>query len=261
MDVKLGLQRADNKPIGPLEAVRSTIRELFPTVQFVWTPSGQELLRLVEAELGEELSGGLREFVETDPSRLEGRYKSSDFFVEFRLGHEDPVKYLGVTLRGECAQLDESLCALEARFGGRFVIWGTRHFEDLKEAPRRCPRCGGPRLARVLWNCAYSDVRDQEDIQQGRAILVSCVLEYFKTRQEDRDAREPESRTVPDSVCLTCEPRWSELQRYSLQYHKWQMAKEDAILSKDFEAAARAREVQVAMGPQLRALVDELLAQ
>ena len=64
MTAELALGRADKAPIGSFDEVQSMIRDVFPTVQFGWTQSGQDKLRLA-AEHGIELPQSIRESLET----------------------------------------------------------------------------------------------------------------------------------------------------------------------------------------------------
>jgi len=45
------------------------------------------------------------------------------------------------------------------------------------------------------------------------------------------------------------------------QDYRWQLAKEEAIASEDWEEAARLRDAQYELRPRLAALVDRLLGQ
>jgi len=99
------------------------IREVFPTAQFGWTQSGQDKLRLA-AERGIEFPPALRESLETLPPLLEGRFEGDGIFVEFFLGHEEPVKCLYVSPRINSPSLDQKFSELETKVGGTFVISG-----------------------------------------------------------------------------------------------------------------------------------------
>jgi hypothetical protein len=86
--------------------------------------------------------------------------------------------------------------------------------------------------------------KDQDDIAAQRAILA------------------PKSdRNVPSWACLACEPRWSEVHRLALQHYQWQLAKEEAVASQEWETAVRLRDAQHELRPRLMELVEELLGE
>ena len=113
--------------------------------------------------------------------------------------------------------------------------------EAAEKPPPACPKCGGSRVVRILWNRTALSRRHQDDIAAERAILARG------------------SRNAPSWACLTCEPRWLEVHRLALQDYHWQLAKEEAIASEAFEEAIRLRDSQRELRPRLAALVDELL--
>ena len=123
MATELALECHDKTPLGSLADVQDIIRDIFPEVKFGWTTSGPEKLRIA-AERGITLPPQLAKILETLPSLLEGRHEAEEYFVEFGLGHEDPVLCLYVTPRGDGAELTNRLSALEERFQGTLVVSG-----------------------------------------------------------------------------------------------------------------------------------------
>ncbi len=64
--------------------------------------------------------------------------------------------------------------------------------EPLPEPPAVCPKCGQPRVVRVLWNWVHLWGQKEEDVRLGKAILAA------------RD-----NAGGPPWVCLQCAPGWS----------------------------------------------------
>ncbi len=119
MATEYSLRRADGRPFGTFDEVQALIRRAFPDVEFGWTTSGLEKLRLAK-ERGIELPPQLRQALESLPSLLEGVAESEEYHVTFGLGHEEPVTCLYVTPRGMAPELDRGLAALEAVAGAEF---------------------------------------------------------------------------------------------------------------------------------------------
>jgi hypothetical protein len=80
-----------------------------------------------------------------------------------------------------------------------------------------------------------------EDFKAGRAILGSVS-----------------DMQGPPWVCLGCSPQWSEVHELAMQDWQWQVAKQEAVASSDFDTAARYRDEQHASRKRLRTLVSEL---
>jgi hypothetical protein len=118
------LRRRDGQPLGTFEQVRATVSRLFPGVEFFWTTSGVEKVRLA-TERGVELPEHIRQWMETIPSLLEGACEGDDYYVEFGLGHEEPVAALYVEPRGESEELQRRLAALGQEYGGELVFAGS----------------------------------------------------------------------------------------------------------------------------------------
>ena len=118
----------------------------------------------------------------------------------------------------------------------------ARPAEPIPEPPAFCPKCGQPRVVRVLWGWVHLWGQKEEVVRSGKAILGS---------QNNREG--------PPWVCLQCAPGWSEVHRLAMQDWEWQLAKEDAITSKDFEKAAQYRDSQDELRRRLSRLVNELL--
>jgi hypothetical protein len=110
------------------------------------------------------------------------------------------------------------------------------------EPPTVCPKCGQSRIVRVLWRGRDLSGRKEEDLRSGKAIL-GCRYG-------------PEG---PPWVCLDCAPGWSEVHRLATQEWEWQLAKEEAVASTEFEKAAWSRNTQDELRRRLSAVVEELL--
>jgi hypothetical protein len=93
-----------------------------------------------------------------------------------------------------------------------------------------------------LWNRVRLSGQDKTDIDAGHAILGG-----------------PIQKEAPAWACLDCAPDWLEVHRLGLQDYQWQRAKEAAVCAYEFETAARLRDRQNELRPQLAALVDKLL--
>ena len=110
------------------------------------------------------------------------------------------------------------------------------------EPPAVCPKCGETQVVRVLWRWVHLFGKNQEDVATGRAILGSQAPVQG-----------------PPWVCLRCAPAWREVHRLALQDYEWQMAKEKAITSGDFDAAAKYRDGQTDLRLKRDSLLEELL--
>lgn len=122
----------------------------------------------------------------------------------------------------------------------------------VREVPATCPRCGSPRVVRVMWNFKRLSTDDQADIQHGKIILGSRARRVGGSRLI-------EQRDVPSWVCLLCEPRWSEVHHLSMQDYELQIAKEDAVAARQFEVALPIRNSQDEVLMRLETLINELL--
>ena len=105
-----------------------------------------------------------------------------------------------------------------------------------------CPKCGQPRVVRVLWKWVHLWGQKEEDVHSGKAILGSRFGE-----------------DGPPWVCLQCAPGWSEVHRLATQEWEWQLAKEAAVAAKEFEKAAWYRDSQLELRQRMSAVVAELL--
>jgi hypothetical protein len=121
MTAEYTLRRADGEPFGSIEQMQSRIRQLFPAVEFAWTPSGLERIAGA-AERGVTLSPAVKAALPELPSVLEGVAKGEEFNVTFGLGYQDPVESLYVAVRGFSFELENRLAALEADAGARFSV-------------------------------------------------------------------------------------------------------------------------------------------
>ena len=100
------------------------------------------------------------------------------------------------------------------------------HYGAVSELPEACPKCSRP-VVRVIWGWIRLFGKNLEDVTTGRAILGS-----------------PVDKGGPPWVCLKCTPKWSEVHRLALREHELQVEKENAIVTSDFEKAARCRDIQ-----------------
>lgn len=123
MATEYTLRRADGHAFGTFEQVESRLRELLPTVQFAWTTSGQEKIKMAE-ENGITLPPQLMEVLPTLPSLREGVAEGNEFHVTFGLGHQEPVECLYVTPRGNAKMLQQALKALESDAESEFSVQG-----------------------------------------------------------------------------------------------------------------------------------------
>jgi hypothetical protein len=131
MATELALERSDDSPIGSFAEVQAIIKSIFPDVQFWWTTSGLEKLRIA-AERKIEFPPAIRHNLEKLPSLLEGRVVGDGFMVEFGLGCKDPIWCLYVTPRGDGD--GGKLAELENIVGGHIVVSGEeKHRETLSD--------------------------------------------------------------------------------------------------------------------------------
>ncbi len=113
--------------------------------------------------------------------------------------------------------------------------------EPLPEPPAVCPKCGQPRVVRVLWNWVHLWGQKEEDVRLGKAILAA------------RD-----NAGGPPWVCLQCAPGWSEVHRLAMQEWEWQLAKEAAVAATEFEKAAWYRDCRDELWQRMMAVIEEL---
>lgn len=109
--------------------------------------------------------------------------------------------------------------------------------------PSVCPRCSKPVTRLICGASVYLFKRDMAAVAIGEAILGG-----------------EQNAGQPAWVCLNCAPDWAEVHRLAWQDYVWQVEKEQAVESRDYELAARLRDRQYAeiRGP-LRALVEKLV--
>jgi hypothetical protein len=136
MILDMVLRRADGRPLGTFEQVQATLSRLCPGVDFGWTTSGPEKVRLAD-ERGVQLPEAIRQWMETLPALLEGIYEGDGFLVEFGLGCQEPVESLHVAPHGDVPELERLLAALESEFGAELVLPGLE--------PGPAPPGGPPR--------------------------------------------------------------------------------------------------------------------
>ena len=116
------------------------------------------------------------------------------------------------------------------------------------QLPTTCPKCGGSRIVRVLWDLGHLSCSRQvhDELAAGRAMLMRYRLAV--------------GRQVPAWVCLSCEPRWEHVQRLSLQEYQWEIANQEAVAWwKDSETCLLFRDAQRELRRRLIALVEDLL--
>lgn len=124
MATEYTLERRDGRPFGRFHEVQALLRRAFPNVQFFWTTSGSEKMKLAR-QRGVDLPPAVREVLEQLPALLEGVAAGDEYHVTFGLGHEEPVTCLYVTPRGLADELGRGLAALEAAAGARLQVSGT----------------------------------------------------------------------------------------------------------------------------------------
>jgi hypothetical protein len=113
----------DNGPLGRIDAIQSLIRTHFRSVRFRRTTSGQEKLRIA-IERGVEFPPALRASLESLPSLIEGVAEGPGWHVAFGLRHLNPLTELVVQPRGDHADLDAGLRAIEKALRSTFRVYG-----------------------------------------------------------------------------------------------------------------------------------------
>ena len=121
MATEYTLKRADGQPFGTFAEVEARIRKLFPAVEFWWTRSGAEKIRIAR-ERGVEMPAELRALVEKLPPLREGVAESPDYHVTFGLGATEPVTCLCIVPRGMSEEMGQGLAALEADAGAELKV-------------------------------------------------------------------------------------------------------------------------------------------
>lgn len=123
MATEFTLRRADGIPFGTFEQVEALIRRQFPKVEFRWTTSGPEKLKLARKRKI-EFPPELKQILATMPSLREGVAEGRGYHVTFGLGATEPVTCLFVTPRGTATKLNRGLEALESEAGAQFKVSG-----------------------------------------------------------------------------------------------------------------------------------------
>jgi hypothetical protein len=115
--------------------------------------------------------------------------------------------------------------------------------EIVEPPPPSCPKCGEPRTARVIYEYSHLSDGQKSAIESGKAIL--CTV--------------PQIATIgPPWVCLRCAPAWSDVHRLAMHDYQSQVDKEEAVRTRDFEAAARHRDSQLQIRRQIARLLQNL---
>ena len=121
--------------------------------------------------------------------------------------------------------------------------WAARAAKSVVELPNACPKCGHAPVIRVIWGWGHLFGKNLKDITAGTAILGSRL--GFE-------------EGGPPWVCMQCAPLWSEVHSLAMQEYKLQVAKEQAIVSGEFDKAAQCRDAQVDVRLRLARVLDEL---
>jgi hypothetical protein len=122
-----------------------------------------------------------------------------------------------------------------------FTQFVKAKLENSWEFPALCAKCGQKQVVFILWNCIHIFGIFQEVINEGRAILAKGL----------RD-------NGPDSICLQCVPKWTEVHGLSLHDYELQLAKENAVATANFEAAGKIHDEQIKIRKQIGLLLEEL---
>jgi hypothetical protein len=96
---------------------------------------------------------------------------------------------------------------------------------SVRQAPAACPRCGGERIARLLWGDKPVVGEELPDALAGTILLAGREL--------------PED--VPLWSCLTCQPGWLEVHQCAVHDRAEGVQKQEAIARRDYEAGALCR--------------------
>ena len=116
--------------------------------------------------------------------------------------------------------------------------------QKTQSLPARCPKCGANQIVRLVWPKVLPRGQTREDIKQAKAIIVSV---------------EPPGVEQRSWACLKCAPQLSEVHELSLKDYQLQLAKEEEVTAKDFEAAATCRDQQVPIRKRISAVLIALL--
>ena len=137
-------------------------------------------------------------------------------------------------------------CGLEEFRQGRSLAVGISPPviapEVVEAPPASCPKCGEPKVVRLIYEHSHLSERQKGDIESGKAIL--CTVSQIAT-------------IGPPWVCLRA-PGWSDVHRLAMQDYQSQVDKETTILARDFEAAARHRDSQQQIRQQIAGLLQKL---
>jgi hypothetical protein len=135
--------------------------------------------------------------------------------------------------------------------------------EDL---PEQCPKCGGSRLAHVLWGYSTFTGEEAEAVGTSRALL-GLNRRYFKTLEpgDPAPALLLEKTWLPKWACLDCNPRWLDLHHLTLKQCEAEAAKFAAFDAGDFEQAAallhRQEEIERGQASEILVLLRELVGE
>lgn len=105
--------------------------------------------------------------------------------------------------------------------------------------PESCPRCGGSRLVRLLWDYSELSKRDVEAVAAGEAIL-GLNRRYFTSANRSLVIGTLIIRAtkLPCWTCLECFPNWRDLDRLARAQLDLELAKFAAAERRDFDRAA-----------------------
>src|SRR5262245_20157041 len=103
--------------------------------------------------------------------------------------------------------------------------WEFPHMRR-EEPPNACPRCGGPRTVRVLWNCVSLTGQDARGVAAGSAIVANPQV--ARSCASWQSLMQSRAGNLPEWVCLTCSPGWTRVHQLAMQDYQWQLEKEHA---------------------------------
>ena len=109
------IKRADERPLGDVEAVQRALADTFPGVTFGMLPSGQSVLDTM-AKYG-PVPDVFRRNLESRPMGYGGVYEGQCFSAEFDLGPEEIVSHIDIILRGTTTAAAPMLRLLNEQYG------------------------------------------------------------------------------------------------------------------------------------------------
>jgi len=172
-------------------------------------------------------------------------------------------------LAGMLGDASQSVEIREEACEGLFCVWGGSLLSPLLKVPPIVGVASADQewLVEQIRSFGASCPAEQHECPTCRSQMVN-VLAGWRTLLCSKQQRliasgravlgPDDGKPIPDSVCLTCFPEWTEFQRLAVEEYEVQLEKEAAIADRDFERAVLMRDRQHELRPRVKALSTAL---